>query len=111
MVNEVVLIGSDTLGSPDEKLGRILMSSFLRLLGQREDLPGFVILWNGGVKLAARDTETVESIKALEDAGVEVILCKTCVEYFDLGDSLGAGEIDGMVRIQEILSGHNVLTV
>lgn len=111
MVNEVVLIGSDTLGSSDEKLGTILMSSFLRLLGQREELPKFIVLWNGGVKLAARDTETVDFVKTLEDRGVKVILCRTCVEYFGLEESLGAGEIDGMVRIQEILADHSVLTV
>jgi selenium metabolism protein YedF len=111
MVNEVVLIGSDKLGSGDDKLGIVLMSNFLRLLGQREELPKFVILWNGGVKLAARDTETVDYIKALEDKGVKVILCRTCVEYFGLEDELAAGEIDGMVPIQEILADHNVLTV
>lgn len=111
MQNEVVLIGSDTLGSGDEKLGIILMSSFLRLLGQREELPKFVILWNGGVRLAARDTETVGFLRALEDTGVKVILCRTCVEYFGLEGALGAGEIDGMVRIQEILRAHGVVSV
>ncbi len=111
MVNEVVLIGSDSLGSGDDKLGVILMSNFLRLLGQREELPKFVILWNSAVKLAVRDTETVEFVKVLQDRGVKVILCRTCVEYFGLEDKLGAGEIDGMVRIQEILSEHRVVSV
>lgn len=111
MVNEVVLIGSDKLGTDDDKLGHILMSSFLRLLGQREELPKYVVLWNSGVKLAVRDTETAEFVKALQEKGVSVILCRTCVEYFGLEQSLGAGEIDGMVRIQSILTEHNVLTV
>ena len=111
MVNEVVLIGSDALGSPDEKLGRILMTSFLRLLSQRDELPKYVILWNGGVKLAARDTETSGFLKSLEDSGVNLILCRTCVEYFGVEGELGAGVIDGMVRIQEILANHHVLTV
>ena len=111
MVNEVVLIGSHILGSPDEKLGMILMSSFLRLLGQREELPKYIILWNGGVKLAAKDTETVDFLKALETQGVRIISCRTCVEYFGLEDSIGAGEIDGMVQIQDILANHQVLAV
>lgn len=111
MVNEVVLIGSNILGSPDEKLGVILMSNFLRLLGQREELPKYIILWNGAVKLAAKDTETIEFLQALEDRGVSIISCRTCVEYFGLEESMGVGEIDGMVRIQDILTGHNVLTV
>ena len=109
--NEVVLIGSDTLGSGDEKLGVILMSSFLRLLSQRGELPKAVVMLNTGVRLAARDTETVEFVKALEDKGVKVILCRTCVEYFGLEDGLDAGTIDGMVAIQDLLFSHKVVTV
>jgi hypothetical protein len=111
MINEVVLIGSDTLGSPDEKLGALLMSNFLRLLGLREELPKFIILWNAGVKLAVNGVETQEFLKVLEDRGVRIISCRTCVEYFGLTDSIGAGEIDSMVRIQDVLSQHQVLTV
>ena len=45
---------SNTLGAPDDKLGAILMSNCLRLLGQRQDLPEFIILLNGGVLLATK---------------------------------------------------------
>lgn len=111
MANDVVLIGSHVLGNGDDKLGTLLMSNFLRLLGQREELPKFIILWNGGVKLAANDSETVEFLMMLEDRGVCIISCRTCVEYFGLDASIGAGEIDGMVRIQDVLWNHSVLTV
>ena len=111
MVNEVVAVNSDMLGSPDEKLGRLLMSTFLRLLSQRDAVPKYLILYNAGVKLALRDSETVEFVKALQERGVCVILCQTCVDYLGIEDGIGAGEIDGMVRIQEILLNHSVLTV
>jgi len=35
----------------------------------------------------------------------------TCVEYLGLECSIGVGKIDGMAKIIEILSGHQVLTV
>jgi selenium metabolism protein YedF len=111
MDSEVILIGSDMLGSSDEKLGRLLMSNFLRLLGQRQELPHYIILWNCGVKLAVVNSETVEFLKVLQDRGVEIISCRTCLEYFGLEDSVGAGEIDGMVRIQDVLTTHQILTV
>jgi selenium metabolism protein YedF len=111
MVNEVILIGSDMLGSSDGKLGRLLMSNFLRLLSQRQELPRYIILWNCGVKLAVVNSETVEFLKLLQDRGVEIISCRTCLEYFGLEDSVGAGEIDGMVRIQDVLSSHDVLAL
>jgi len=111
MVNEVVLIGSDMLGSRDEKLGKLLMSSFLRLLGQRDNLPLYIILWNQGVELADKSAETLEFLQALESRGVRIISCRTCVEYFGLQERIGVGEIDGMARIQDVLANHQVLTV
>ena len=111
MVNEVVLVTSDTLGSPDDKLGAILISSFLRLLGQREEVPKYVILLNAGVKLAVKGAETVEHLNVLEQRGVTIISCMTCVDYFDLEAEIAVGIIDGMVRIQNELTTHSVLTI
>ena len=111
MVSNAVLIGSDTLGSPDAKLGAILISSFLRLLGQRDEVPKYIILVNGGVKLAVKGAEAQEFLKVLEDRGTRIISCRTCVEYFGVEANIGVGEIDGMVRIQDVLTTHQVLTI
>lgn len=110
-MNEVVLVGSDTMGSGDDKLGSLLLGNFYRLLGEREELPKYIILWNGGVKTAAKDADTLPILKNLEERGVKIILCKTCVEYFELENEIAVGEIDGMVRIQDILFSHQVLTI
>ena len=111
MTSEVVLIGSDMLGAPDPQLGGVLMGNFLRLMGDRDELPSYIILWNGGVRLAAVDSAHLDHLKRLQQRGVSIILCRTCVEYFGLDDKVDAGEIDGMVRIQDILFSHKVLTV
>ena len=111
MVSEVVLVGGEGMGSPDAKLGRLLLGNFLRLLGDRESVPEYVVLWNGGVKTATADAETLGSLKRIEERGVKVVLCRTCVEYFGVADEIAVGEIDGMARILEILSSHRVLTV
>ena len=111
MKNEVVLIGSNTMGSPDAKLGQLLLGNFLRILGDREDLPKYIILWNGGVQIAANGSDKLDFLKTLQERGVDIILCKTCVEYFGLENKIGVGEIDGMAHIQEILANHVVLTI
>lgn len=110
-LNEVILIGSSALGAPDEKLGHLLLGNFLRILGDKEHLPKYIILWNGGVKTAAADADTLEHLKKLEERGVKIILCRTCVEYYGLEDSIAVGEIDGMSRIIDLLSEHHVLTI
>lgn len=110
-MNEVILIGSDKIGAPDQKLGEILLGNFLRILGDSEVLPKYIILWNGGIKIAAKDADTVSFLKKLEERGVKIILCRTCVDYYELENEIAVGEIDGMVRILDILSKYQVLTV
>lgn len=108
---EAILIESDTLGSPDEKLGAILMSNYLRLLGERDYLPKYIVLLNAGVKLATTGSAVLEHLKKLEERGVAIISCLTCVEYFGIESETAAGRIDGMKSILDILESHQVLTV
>jgi selenium metabolism protein YedF len=108
---EVILLESDTLGAPDTKLGAILISNYLRLLSERENLPEFIILLNGGVRLATKASEALEYLKRLEERGVAIISCLTCAEYFGIESDIAVGKIEGMKSIQDILEAHTVLTV
>ena len=108
---EVILLESDTLGEPDAKLGAILISNYLRLLGERDKLPKFIVLLNGGVRLATKASAVLEHLIKLEERGVKVISCLTCVEYFGIEHEIAVGKIDGMKSIQGILEEHSVLTV
>jgi hypothetical protein len=92
---EVILIESDTLGSPDSKLGAILMSNYLRLLGERDYLPKYIVLLNGAVRLAVKGSGVLEHLKKLEERGVEIVV----------------GKIDGKKSILGILESQQVLTV
>ena len=74
-----VLIGSDALGRGDDAVGRVLMTNFLRELSEQEQKPEAVILWNGGVRLAAGPPGDVERaaarehLRRLADSGVAVL--------------------------------------
>ena len=59
--------------------------------------------YNSSVKLAVKDTDTVEDLVALEKMGVHVLECGICVNYFDLKDQLGVGSITNMFRITELM--------
>jgi len=111
MAAKLILIGSDSLGAPEPDLGRLLMGNFLRNLGDRADLPNCIVLWNGGVLLAAADSPVLDHLKRLDERGVAIVSCRTCIEYFELESKVGVGQVDGMVGILERLSTHEVLTV
>ena len=106
---KIFLIQSEGLGRGDEQLGSMLIASFLRLLGENEDKPGSLIFWNAGVRLLCQGSQVLEHLKRLEEQGVELLACTTCLEYFELMDKLAVGKPTTMVKsIQSMLDGDVV---
>ncbi|HHY36391.1 MAG TPA: sulfurtransferase-like selenium metabolism protein YedF [Firmicutes bacterium] len=108
----IVLIPTNIFGRGEEELGQVLMRMFLYTLTEVNDQPTTVILINGGVKLAARGAETVSSLESLAAAGVEILVCGTCLDYYGLKESLAVGTVSNMYTIAEkLLQAHRVITV
>jgi selenium metabolism protein YedF len=105
MTHKVFLIQSEGLGRGDEQLGTMLMANFLRLLGKSEDKPSSLIFWNAGVRLACEGSPVLNRLKLLEEQGVELLACATCLEHFELTDKLVVGKPTNMMKsIQSMLS-------
>ena len=100
----IAVISSETMGSGNDELGRILMKAFIHTLVQAEELPEKILFYNAGVKLAAVDSEVLDDLKNLNDAGVEILLCGTCVNFFNLQEKIGAGKITNMFEILSVMS-------
>ncbi|MDO4720542.1 MAG: sulfurtransferase-like selenium metabolism protein YedF [Peptostreptococcaceae bacterium] len=100
---EVVLITSEFLGSGDETLGRILMKGFLFTLSETLPYPKKILFLNGGVKLTATNPEAIANLKKLEEEGVEILSCGTCLDYYQIKEKLGVGKIANMYDIVESL--------
>ncbi|BDU78769.1 sulfurtransferase-like selenium metabolism protein YedF [Mesoterricola sediminis] len=84
-----VLVASDAVGQGDETLGRLLMRGFLYTLTEAELPPARVILMNAGVKLAVDGSESLASLRRLEELGVEVLACGTCLDFYKLTPAVG----------------------
>lgn len=95
----VFVFSSDVMGRGEEALGKVLIKAFLHTATELDRLPDMMLFYNTGVKLAAADAETAGDIKALEGKGVKVLVCGTCVNYFDLGGKLAAGTVSNMYDI------------
>lgn len=104
----VVVIKSESMGSGDEELGKLLMRAFINSLLETPTLPSAIILYNGGVHLALKNTDTVLSLNKLEEQGVRIMACGTCLEYYGVKSQLGVGIISNMYKIAEVLTrtGH-----
>jgi selenium metabolism protein YedF len=103
-VGLVAVISSDTMGRGDDELGKVLMKSFIHTLLQADELPAKMLFYNSGVKLASADSEVLEDLKNLTDSGVEILLCGTCVNFFNLSGKTGAGKITNMFEILSVMS-------
>lgn len=110
--NYVIAIQSEHMGRGDEKLGKILMKSFIYTVRETKPYPKSILFFNSGVKLTVEESEVLDDLKALENEGVEIISCGTCLDYFNLKDKLGVGSISNMYTIYEKMrNSTNVVTI
>ena len=95
----MVMVTSDRIGHGNDELGTKLMASFLKTLGEMgSDLWRLVFL-NNGVKLTIDDSEVLEDLKELEKAGIQILVCGTCLTYFNVLDRKQVGETTNMLDI------------
>ena len=95
-MRKFMVITSETLGKGDDELGAILMRVFLTCLGQGDEVPEVLGLMNGGVKLACEGSPVLEELKKIEERGVKVRACGTCLDFFDIREKLIVGEAGKM---------------
>jgi selenium metabolism protein YedF len=105
------LIQSEGLGRGDEQLGSMLMANFLRLLGENQDKPSSMIFWNAGVRLLCQGSQVLEHLKRLEEQGVEVLACTTCLEHFELTDKLAVGKPTNMMKSIQSMLGSDIVSL
>lgn len=111
MNNKVILVSSDQLGKGDKELGEGVLETFFTLLKQREELPAAIFCMNRGVFTLTDSSFVSVHLKELEEKGVEVLACKTCVDYYKVEEKLVAGKISGMPHFIDLASKYEVLTI
>jgi len=103
----VVQVTADRMGRGDDELGALLLRSFLKTQGQLEAAhrPDTIIFYNAGVRLCCEGSDLLEDLRRLESAGVEIIACGTCLNYYGLASSLAVGRGSDMLEIASRLAG------
>lgn len=111
MKSKCILIQSEGLGTGNDKLGMLLMANLLRLLAENNGELKTIIFWNTGVKLVCEGSQVLGHIQNLENVGVEVLACTTCLEYFDLVDKLTVGKPTTMMKSIESMFNGEFITL
>lgn len=99
----VYLFTRSGLGHADKNLQLTLAVKFLSLLLESNELPARILFYTEGVKLACTGSPVLSALHQLEEKGVELILCKTCLDTFHLADVVQVGIVGGMGDILETL--------
>ena len=97
----VIIVGNDGLGHGDDTLRRKLAASYFRTLLESENLPHTIAFYTLGVLLVADDSTCLDELCALANAGVRLIACRTCLDYYGLMERVAVGEIGNMLDIVE----------
>lgn len=101
---QTMLIKTATLGYGDDTLGATLMKGFIFTLTQSKPFPKKIMFLNGGVKLTSDNEETIKNLKVLEDAGVEIVSCGACLDFYGLKEKVKVGKIGNMYDIVDSLN-------
>jgi hypothetical protein len=110
--HKVVLIRGEGMGQGNEELGLLLLTNFLRMLGEKDEfVPRMIFLLNHGVKIACQGSPMLGHLSKLVEKGTNLVICKTCLEYLELTDQVAVGKVGGMNDFIQEASQYEVVTV
>ncbi len=108
----VVVVNADGMGRGDDGLGAKLLGSFLRTLAAADEKPDAIVFYNAAVRLLAPASSSLDALHALDEAGVDLLACVTCLEFYALTDKLAVGTVSNMREIvQRTMAATKVITV
>lgn len=112
LTRPVLFISTDQLGTGSSELGRLLMRNFIYTLTKRDEMPGTLVFMNSGVKLSIEGSPALEELEELEKSGVEILVCGTCLDYYELKEQNRVGQVSNMYDIADLLmSSGQVITI
>jgi intracellular sulfur oxidation DsrE/DsrF family protein len=97
----IISVTREGMGSADVALQHKLLDTYLKLLIENDTLPAVICFYTDGVKLVVEGSPLLERLTEIEQKGVRLIVCLTCLNHFDLADKVKVGIVGGMGDIIE----------
>jgi selenium metabolism protein YedF len=95
----MVMVAADRMGSGDDGLGAKLMINFIKTLKEMGDELWRLVFVNSGVTLTIDGAGTLEDLKGMEEMGLTILVCGTCLDHFKLLEKKRVGQTTNMLDI------------
>ncbi len=99
----VLFLAKDTFGEGDPELSHTLINLFLQTTFESGLRPRAILMANSGVKLMAAKSQVLPVLNSFRDAGVEVLACGLCLDFYKLKEQVPTAQITNMFAICEFL--------
>lgn len=100
----VVAFGHKVMGGDNEELGGVLMKSFIYSLTELDTTPEHLLFFNGGAFLTQADSGVLKDLQTLSEKGTLISTCGTCLDYYDIKETIALGEITNMYGVTQVMS-------
>jgi hypothetical protein len=101
LTSSVIMFTNEGLGKANPELQLKLAGTYLKLLLENNYLPNSICFYTDGVKLVVSGSPVLDQLQQLEQRGVRLIICSTCLYYFGLTDQVQVGIAGSMADIME----------
>ena len=100
----VYVISSASMGRGSADLGWALLQTYVQTIHKISPLPEKILLYNEGVRLVAEESGALKALEQLQEQGVEILACGTCLNFYELTASLRVGRITDMYEIMNTVN-------
>lgn len=100
----VYLFDSDHVGS-NRELGKVLLNGFMNAALALPHKNCTVILISNAVKLAVRGSYALDVLNNLQQQGVGILICGTCLDFFKIRDEVAIGTVSNAMEIMQRMTG------
>jgi hypothetical protein len=91
-----ILITRNGMGECEKELQQKLMSLYFTMLQENEFFPGAICFYADGVKLVIEGSPYLDILNKLEQKGIRLLICMTCLKYYGIEDKVKVGIVGGM---------------
>jgi intracellular sulfur oxidation DsrE/DsrF family protein len=97
----VILVTHDGMGSATAPLQHRLLKTYLAMLIENEMLPTAICFYGEGIQMVLETSPVLHELRVLEQKGVRLVVCTTCLNYYDYVEQRAVGIAGSMADIVE----------